>query len=149
MKKKTIAILAVLAALLLVLTAVRLITREQIPEGALAVHMGEKTSYITLDQLNSQQITGTLINGKGQEKQVDASGVPLKSVLEAAKIPAEQIHTVTLTADDAYSAEIKAEELEENKVYLAREEDGSVTLVVFGDSNSKRQVHNVVSLDVQ
>lgn len=149
MKKKIIAILAILAALLLVLTAVRLITREQIPEGALAVHMGEKTSYITLDQLNSQQITGTLINGKGQEKQVDASGVPLKSVLEAAKIPAEQIHTVTLTADDAYSAEIKAEELEENKVYLAREEDGSVTLVVFGDSNSKRQVHNVVSLDVQ
>lgn len=149
MKKKIIAILAILAALLLVLTAVRLITREQIPEGALAVHMGEKTSYITLDQLNSQQITGTLINGKGQEKQVDASGVPLKSVLEAAIIPAEQIHTVTLTADDAYSAEIKAEELEENKVYLAREEDGCVTLVVFGDSNSKRQVHNVVSLDVQ
>lgn len=148
MKKKTTVILIVLAVLVLALAAIRLATREEIPEGALAIHYNEKTSYISLDGLTAQPITGTLINGKGEEKQVEATGVPLKALLEKAKVPTDQISTVSVEAEDAFTAEIAAAELDQEKVFLVQEE-GSMKLVVFGDTNSKRQVRNVVSISIR
>ncbi len=147
MNKKTKWIIGILFAAVALLAAVYLMTREHIPEGALAIRKGEKTAYVSLDKKELQQVNGTLINGKGEEKQVNAMGVPLKTVLKNAKALPEK--SVTVTADDAFSAEVAAEELEENKAFLIAEEDGSVTLVVFGDSNSKRNVRKVVSIDVQ
>ncbi len=148
MKKKTTVLLIVLAVLLMVLAVLRLTAREEIPEGTLAVHFGEKTSYITLDGVTAQPITGTLINGKGEEKQVEAMGVPMKALLEKANVPTGQISAVSVEAEDAFTAEIAAEELDQEKVFLVQEEDG-VKLVVFGDTNSKRQVHNVVSINIR
>lgn len=148
MKKKRTVILIVLAALLLVLAAVRLAVREDIPEGTLAVRYGDHTSRIRLDSLPVQPVTGTLVNGKGEEKQINAMGVPLEAVLEKADVPVSRISVVTVTAEDAFSAEITADELAQNKVFLVQEENG-VKLVVFGDSNSKRQVRNAVSIDVR
>ena len=56
---------------------------------------------------------------------------------------------VLVVADDAYSAEVTAEEIAApGQVYLMRQEDG-IRLVVFGDSNSKRNVTNVVRLEVK
>ena len=37
---------------------------------------------------------------------------------------------------------------EADKAYLVCEDDGSMRLVVFGDSNAKRNVRNVVSVDI-
>lgn len=148
MKKKTIVILSVLTVMLLALSILRLISREKIPEGALAVHFGEKTTYISLDGLTAQPISGIIINGKGQEKQVEAVGVPLKTLLKKVNIPTDRISTVIVEAEDAFTAEIAAEELDQERVYLVQEEN-SISLVVFGDTNSKRQVHNVVSIDIR
>lgn len=56
---------------------------------------------------------------------------------------------VKVTADDEFSAELSGDELnEEGKAYLVGENDGSMRLVVFGDSNAKRNVRNVVSVDI-
>ena len=35
-----------------------------------------------------------------------------------------------------------------DKAYLVSEDDGSMRLVVFGDSNAKRNVRNVVSVEI-
>ena len=57
---------------------------------------------------------------------------------------------VTVTADDEYSAVVTAEELAApDKVYLIAQEEDGVQLVVFGDSNSKRNVSNVVRVTVE
>ena len=56
---------------------------------------------------------------------------------------------VKVTADDEFSAELSGDELDEaGKAYLVSEDDGSMRLVVFGDSNAKRNVRNVVSVEI-
>ena len=46
--------------------------------------------------------------------------------------------------------EVSKEEVDEDgKVYLLKEDDGSLRLVVFGDENSKRSVSNVVKMVVE
>ncbi len=109
-----------------------------------------KNSYVSLDALSMTEVTGTIVNGKGEEMEVRAQGVPLSDVLKAAGIDSAKIHTVTAVADDEYSAELSAEEIgEPGRVFLARDEDGSMKLVVFGDTDSKRNVRNVVKLSVE
>jgi hypothetical protein len=57
--------------------------------------------------------------------------------------------TVTVVSNDSYSAKMNREEiLEEDKVFLLLE-DNSLRLIVFGDSNSKRSVSNVVQIQVE
>ena len=54
-----------------------------------------------------------------------------------------------MTADDEFSAELSGDEVNEaGKAYLVGEDDGSMRLVVFGDSNAKRNVRNVVSVEI-
>ena len=56
---------------------------------------------------------------------------------------------VKVTADDEFSAELSGDEVNEaGKAYLVSEDDGSMRLVVFRDSNAKRNVRNVVSVDI-
>ena len=70
MKKQSEIILAVLGILLLtlaVLTIFHFYTREQVPENALAIHVGDQVRYPELDKLPLGPVQGTVINGKGEE----------------------------------------------------------------------------------
>ena len=152
MKKQSKIILAVLSILLLtlaVLTILHLHTREQVPENALAIHVGDQVRYLEQDKLSLGPVQGTVINGKGEEKPVDAEGIALADVLREAGLDPEPVKAVTARASDEFSAEIAGGELNEpGKVFLYRSKDGSFTLVVFGDANAKRHVKNVEAIDV-
>lgn len=143
MKKKTIAILLILVlAIGAGLTLWHFSTRAQVPDNALRVEFGGAVTLVAVDTLTLEPVEGMTLNGKGEEKPVSGMGVPLSDVLTQAG--AAGYATVTVTADDAYSAQLTAEEVaEEGKAYLLVEEDDSLRLVVFGDSNSKRKVSNV------
>ena len=151
-KKQSKIILAVLGILLLtlaVLTILHLHTREQVPENALAIHVGDQVRYLEQDKLPLGPVQGTVINGKGEEKPVDAEGIALADVLREAGLDPEPVKAVTVRASDEFSAEIAGDELNEpGKVFLYRSKDGSFTLVVFGDANAKRHVKNVEAIDV-
>jgi hypothetical protein len=70
-------------------------------------------------------------------------------VLAAAGVDSQAVQNVEALADDEYSAQLTGDEIREPaKVYLAKEEDGSMKLIVFGDSNMKRNVRNIVKLVV-
>jgi len=114
------------------------------------VNYGEKTVYIEMDTLAKIKINGTIVNGKGEQKEVDEIGVPLADILNAAGIDPAEVNVVTVSADDEFSAEISGEEIqEEGKAYLADDGEDGMRLIVFGDSDSKRNVRTVVKLDVQ
>lgn len=151
MKKQSKIILAMIAVLIVVvaiLAVVHLQTREQVPEGALAIHYQDDVTYVDVASLQLETVSGTVINGKGEEMEVNAQGAALADVLKEAGIDPALVGAVTVTAEDAYSAELTGEELNETgKVYLSADEDG-VSLVVFGDENMKRNVRDVVSVDV-
>ncbi len=147
--KTIIAVLVVLAAALAVLAAVHILTREKVPEGAIAIHSGEKVFYADPSKLDLVPVQGIVINGKGQEIAVDEKGYELSAVLAAAKVDLKSINAVTVSASDEFSASLTGEEVNERgKAYLVSE-DGGLKLVVFGDTNMKRNVKNVEKITVE
>lgn len=152
MKKSTKIIMAAIAALI-ALTAVFAIihsaARTEVPDGALLVSCGGEKKYVDLALLDTVSVRGSVVNGKGEKSDVNTQGVPLADVIENAGFDPNGDVTVKVTADDEFSAELSGDELnEDGKAYLVSEEDGSMRLVVFGDSNAGRNVRNVVSVEI-
>lgn len=152
MKKSTKIIMAAIAALI-ALTAVFAIihsaARTEVPDGALLVSCGGEKKYVDLASLDTVSVRGSVVNGKGEKSDVNTQGVPLADVIENAGFDPNGAVTVKVTADDEFSAELSGDELnEDGKAYLVSEDDGSMRLVVFGDSNAVRNVRNVVSVEV-
>lgn len=151
MKKMSPVKVAILILVLVTATAAAfyLTTRTAVPEGALRVEFADgKAAELSLEELELVSVQGTVVNGKGEERTINAQGILLSDVLREAGVT--EYSMVTVTADDEYSARVMAEEIAEpGKVYLIRQEEGSMQLIVFGDENSKRNVSNVVRLSVQ
>lgn len=145
-RKTTIIILVCLLLVTAVFALLHLSTRDQIPEGALLVSGEGKEQYVDLSKLRLVPVSGIVVNGKGEKKTVEGRGISIADLLTAAGFDPAAVELVTVVSEDEYSAEISGEEIVEGgKIYLLIE-DGSARLVVFGDSNSKRNVKNVVKL---
>ena len=150
--KKTSPVKVAILILVLVTAAVAafyLTTRTAVPEGVLRVEFaGGKAAELSLEELELVSVQGTVVNGRREERTINAQGILLSDVLREAGVT--EYFMVTVTADDEYSARVMAEEIAEpGKVYLLRQEEGSMQLIVFGDENSKRNVSNVARLSVQ
>lgn len=149
-KKLIVILLGILIGLTAILAVVHSVTRDKVPEGALLIQYNGKDSYVSLDKLSLTEVRGTILNGKGEEKEVQAQGVSIPELLKAAGIDGAQIQAVSAVADDEFSAELSADEInEDGRAFLAKDEDGSMKLIVFGDSDSKRNVRSVVKLIVR
>ena len=140
-KKLILVILAVLVLLTAALAIVHLCTRDQVPEGALLVTCDGKASYIEIDKLTMTEVSGTVTNGKGEEKTVQGPGLPLFSLLDG------EFQSAVVSAEDEYTATVGVEDAD--NAFLILGEDGSLRLVVFGDANAKRDVKQVVKVDFQ
>lgn len=149
MKKKTIK-LYVLAAVFLataVIAAVYLATRPSVPAGRLHIAYDGGETEVVLTDLDLRQVSGVLTNGKGEQKTVEARGIPVADVLVLTG--ANEYSEVTVTADDTYSAVLTEEEVRDTEnTYFLLQEDGGVQLAVFSDTNSKRNVSGVVRVEV-
>ena len=131
-----------------VVAVLYLTTRAAVPEGTLRIEQAGRALELPLAQLDLTAVHGTVVNGRSEERTVDAQGILLSEVLREAGVT--EFSTVTVTADDEYSAVVTAEEAAvTGKVYLIRQDGGGMQLIVFGDDNSKRNVSNVARLSVQ
>ena len=119
-----------------ILALVHLTTRTPEVEGSILIN-GEAVS---IDSLDLEQVTGTIVNGKGEEKQIDAQGINIAKLFDG------HYESITITASDEYSAVVNVDETD--NAYLILDDDNP-GLVVFGDSNSKRCVRDVVRIDFQ
>ena len=149
--KKTDPVKMIVIAMVLITALVAifyLTTRKSIPENTLCIEHGDQAVELSLEQLKLIQVQGTVVNGKGEERTVDAQGILLSEVLREAGIT--DFSEVTVTADDEYSAVVTVEEIvASDRVYLIQQEKGGMQLTVFGDSNSKRNVSDIARLLVQ
>lgn len=147
-RKTVIVILVCLLLVTAVFTLLHLSTRDQVPEGVLLVSGEGKEQYMDLSKLPLGPVSGIVVNGRGEEKTMEGQGISIADLLTAAGFDPAAPKQVTAVSEDEYSAEISAEEIAEGgKIYLLIE-DGSARLVAFGDSNSRRNVKNVVKLYV-
>ena len=146
-KSKVVFLILLLVVLTGVLAAVHLTTRDKVGKHEVQLTYQDKTYSVEYKKLDLEQVTGTRVNGKGEEKKVEAAGILLRKLLEEKNI--EEYSQVTVVSDDSYSAKIAAEEIkEEEKAYLLLQEE-ELRLVVFGDENSKRSVSNVKQIVVE
>lgn len=146
-KHKALIFVIILAVLTGIAAIVHLNTRETVPEHAVAVSYEDETVYVDLDSLTYEHVSGVRINGKGEEKKVEGQGILVKDML--ANLQILDYDTISIVSDDSYTAEVTAPEVsEDDKVYLMYEEE-ELRLIVFGDTDSKRSVSNVVKIDVQ
>ena len=151
MKKMTATkwVILVLAVLTACVAVAYLAGRPQVPEQTIRIEYNGKTVDLDIASLPRSTVTGTLVNGKGEARQLVSQGCLLSTALEKALGDLSGAGKATVTASDEFSAEVSAEEWgQPEKVYLTFD-DGSVQLVVFGDSNSKRNVRNVERVTVE
>jgi len=126
-------------------------TRTQEQADILQVSYKGETISLPLSELPVYDVTGTTVNGKGEEKQVEAKGTLVSDVLLLAKIEPADVETVTVKASDEFFAVLTAEDINQpDKAYLIQEDvEEWPRLVVFGDPDSKRKVKEVVRLEVE
>lgn len=152
MKTHKVKIFALVMVLFTVIAAVFYLgQREEVAEGSLRLTAGTRTVMLDPAKFERVPVSGIRVNGKGEEIPVEGMGIALKDVLAEAKIT--DVTAVKVVSDDAYTAELSAEEIEDPaKAFLLMDEDENeleLRLVVFGDSNSKRSVSNVVEIVVE
>ena len=142
-------IIGVLLAITAIAAMVHLSTRNEVPEGAIEVMAGEEVHIVDITELEYEQVTGTRVNGKGEEIEIDAQGIYFGSFLE--KVGITEYEVVSVVADDEYSAELTATEIADGiEVYLIQEEgEERLRLVVLGEKDSKRSVSNVAQVIVE
>jgi len=151
MKQKRIilVIIIILAAAAAVLAVLHLSKNKPVEQGQAEIIRQNQKWLLGAADIAKVSVKGELVNGKGESVRIDAKGIALADALSSAGIDPAEVAVLKITSQDEYSAEISGEELlEPEKVYLICEDDGTFTLVVFGDSNSKRKVKEVARIEV-
>ena len=153
MKKKYLIVTAVLVFLAALIAFFYLKDRRQAPEGSLIILCGDRETRADPFSLPLTEVKGTIVNGKGEEKEISEEGVSLSDVLSLAGVSKGDYSTARVVSSDEYAAEISAEEIDSGRIaFLIKDpaDDGTVMirLIVFGDPNSKRQVKNVVRVEL-
>ncbi|MBP5606842.1 MAG: hypothetical protein J6X66_01060 [Lachnospiraceae bacterium] len=138
-------IIGVVVIILIMLTAVAAVIylsgRTPVKEGMPVLVKDGKEKAIDLSALKLQEISGVVTNGKGEEKTVSGKGVGLSDITGTSGFT-----EVSVISDDAYSATVAVSEIENAYLQI---EDGKARLIVFGDKNAKRDVKNVVRIEVK
>ena len=152
MKRKHLIITAILLLITAVIAFFYLQGRRQTPEGSLAVICEDRETIVDPFTAPSVDVAGTVVNGKGQEKELSGKGVTLSDVLSLAGFGEGDYSEIRVVSSDEYAAQISAQEISGKTAFLIKDhaDNGSETirLIVFGDPNAKRQVKNVVRIEL-
>ncbi|MBQ2147240.1 MAG: hypothetical protein II439_03020, partial [Firmicutes bacterium] len=101
---------------------------------------------VDLGKLDLTDVKATVTRANGKTLEIDAKGLEMRKLLEKYS----GYTTLTVSAEDNYTAEIKADELQtEKNVYLIIGEENKPRLVVLSDSNAKRDVKNVLTIELK
>ena len=148
-KRIILLIILILAAAVALLTILHLTGVRIVEQGQVEIVRNDQKRFLGESDIARVPVKGELINGKGESVNIDAKGSLLADVLTSAGIDPAEVAALKITSHDEYSVEISSEELREaGKVYLISDGEGSFTLIVFGDSNSKRKVKDVARVEV-
>ena len=137
-KRWFLVVMCFLLVLTGIMATIHIRIRDDVPKDSILVKQNEESRYVAVGTLILKEVTGSIVNGKGEETAIHGQGIGLGS------LSTEDYQHIVVTADDEYSATVLVEEVE--AAYLLMHDDGSVQLVVFGDSDSKRAVRNVTQI---
>ena len=147
MKKRIIIIISVLLAITAVITGIYMISRDKVAPGSILIISDNGKTTVRMEDLTLTPVKGSITNKKGETKEIDAEGYRLTDIPVLTGITGYA--DITVYADDEYSATVSAEDMSDpDKAWLIKS-DESIRLIVFGDSDSKRDVKNVVRIVIR
>ncbi|MCR5103641.1 MAG: hypothetical protein K6B68_04200 [Eubacterium sp.] len=114
---------------------------KETPEHSFVVVSGGKEEVIDIDKMSLVDFTGTTVNGKGEKKEIKGQGIKLSDVFNVSDYT-----EASVIADDAYAAVVKKDEMDQAWLQI---EEGEARLIVFGDTDSKRNVKHVVRIEIR
>ncbi len=145
-KKTLIVILTVLVVLAAVLAVIVSNNQPRKAVSEVIIVQNGKQTRVDLGKLDLTDVKATVTRARGKTLEIDAKGLELRSLLEEYS----GYTTLKVSAEDNYTAEIKADELQtDNNVYLIIGEENKPRLVVLSDSNAKRDVKNVLTIELK
>ena len=154
MKKRNIIIVLVLIVLTAIVASIYLSGRPATPGGNITVFYEGKELSVMPFKADTVSLQGTVINGNGQQKEINSSGVSVQSALKLAGISPDDFSSARVVASDEYSASLSASEIASDATafLIAASDDtgkAKINLVVFGDTDAKRQVKDVVRIELE
>ncbi len=136
-----IAVIVALAVITAIVATVYLKGREEAPPGQVALVMNNEEHRIDLSGLKLSDVSGEITNGKGEVKQITGRGILLSEVMGTS-----DFSEITVIADDEYRASLTQDDTDNAWLLVS---EGQARLIVFGDKNAKRDVKNVVRIEVK
>ncbi len=147
MKKKIIIIISILLVVTAIIASVYAFSRPKIESGSILLTTASGDITINFNELSLSKVEGETVNKKGETKKISTTGYPMSDIPSLAGIT--EYSELSVFSDDEYHADILKDELaKSDRAWLIREDD-SIRLVVFGDSDSKRNVKNVVRIEIR
>ena len=146
--KKTTIFIVILSLLMItsIVTAFYLTGRMTGGKGNLLITTPKGNVIIDTTDLEFTHVEGESVNQKGEKKTITGEGMSLSEIPLLADM--SDYSVITLYSDDEYKATLTKEELEAgaDAWLIIGEED--LRLYVFTDMDSKRNVKNVVRIEI-
>ena len=133
--RKVLFLIVGLLCITAVLAVVYGLSAGSVAEGFISVTEKGEERLLSASDLPLHTVEGIQKDGKGQERRISGSGIELSA------LTAQSFSSVTVRAEDGYSAHFDADETK--RAFLLASEDGSFSLAIFSDADSKRSVRNV------
>ena len=93
------------------------------------------------------KVSGETTNKKGETKKIEAEGYSLSDIPALTGI--SDYNDIVVFSDDEYNAEVSKDELADHDKAWLINDDGEIRLIVFNDQDSKRNVKNVVRIEIR
>ncbi len=147
MKKRILILILILFAVTAAITAIYLGSREKTKAGDLRIKTDSEELTVSIDNLPLSGISGEVKNQKGEIKKIDAEGYSLSDI--PALTGVVDYSEISVFSDDEYHAVLSKDELSDHeRAWIIKDED-MLRLIVFGDKDSKRNVKNVVRIEIR
>ena len=145
MDKKSIRIILSITVILVLLTGVltymHLSNRQVSADNSLTILADGKERTVDIYSMELTDFSADMVNGKGDTKHISGKGIKLAEL-----IGTSEFEEVSVIADDSYYATVMASEIDNAWIMI---EEGKARLIVENDKNAKRDVKNVVRIEVK
>ena len=158
MSKKLKIAIAALLLITIIVSAIHLSKQEEV--SCMLIKSAGNEIEVSFEDLDKQDFSGQLIDGKGDVTSHAYSGILIKDLLQDKGIDLSDFSSLTVTSADNYSVVFTREEImSDGSVYAATVADGitiegiksgepGVQIIVFGDENSRRCVRYAAIIEL-
>lgn len=130
-----------LALITTLVSATYLKGRKHTPENQIAVSVNAEDKFVSLSDFKLSKVSEDIKNKKGETKHIEGDGVLVRDIIGSVSFT-----EITVISDDEFRATLTSDDME-NAWILSQEE--TARLIVKGDKDSKRDVKNVVRIEVK